>query len=37
MNGNEIKEMQVKYTLQSWSKQKGINPVPIERADGIYM
>lgn len=37
MNGNEIKEMQVKYNLQSWSKQKGINPVPIEKADGIYM
>ncbi len=37
MNGSEIKEMQVKYNLQSWSKQKGINPIPIEKADGIYM
>lgn len=37
MNGSEIKEMQVKYNLQSWSKQKGINPIPIENADGIYM
>lgn len=37
MNGQEIKEMQVKYNLQSWSKQKGINPIPIEKADGIYM
>lgn len=37
MNGNEIKEMQVAYNLQSWSKQRGINPIPIEKADGIYM
>ena len=37
MNGNEIKEMQVNYNLQSWSKQRGINPIPIEKADGIYM
>lgn len=37
MNGNEIKEMQVSYNLQSWSKQRGINPIPIEKADGIYM
>lgn len=37
MNGDEIKEMQVAYNLQSWSKQRGINPIPIEKADGIYM
>ncbi|MGN0670076.1 MAG: aminotransferase class III-fold pyridoxal phosphate-dependent enzyme [Oscillospiraceae bacterium] len=37
MNGNEIKKMQVNYNLQSWSKQRGINPIPIEKADGIYM
>jgi taurine--2-oxoglutarate transaminase len=37
MTGNEIKEMQVTYNLQSWSKQRGINPIPIEKADGIYM
>ncbi|MGN1423382.1 MAG: aminotransferase class III-fold pyridoxal phosphate-dependent enzyme [Oscillospiraceae bacterium] len=37
MNGNEIKEMQAAYNLQSWSKQRGINPIPIEKADGIYM
>ena len=37
MNGQEIKETQVKYNLQSWSKQRGINPIPIEKADGIYM
>lgn len=37
MNGQEIKEMQTAYNLQSWSKQRGINPIPIEKADGIYM
>ena len=25
------------YNLQSWSKQKGLNPIPIEKAEGIYM
>jgi len=29
--------MSLKYNLQSWSKQKGLNPIPIEKADGIYM
>lgn len=37
MNGKEIKEMSLKYNLQSWSIQKGLNPIPIEKADGIYM
>lgn len=37
MNGQEIKETQVKYNLQSWSKQRGINPIAVEKADGIYM
>lgn len=23
--------------MQSWSKQKGLHPIPIEKADGIYM
>lgn len=29
--------MQTQYVLQSWSKQKGLNPIPIAKADGIYM
>lgn len=37
MNGREIKETQTAYNLQSWSKQRGIDPTPIEKADGIYM
>lgn len=37
MKGSEVKEKQTSYCLQSWSKQKGLNPIPIEKADGIYM
>lgn len=37
MTGEEIKELQKKYVLQSWSKQKNINPIPIAKAEGIYM
>lgn len=25
------------YTLFSWSKQKGINPIAVERAEGVYL
>jgi taurine--2-oxoglutarate transaminase len=36
LTGEEIKSTQKKYNLQSWSKQKNINPVPVKRAEGIY-
>jgi hypothetical protein len=36
MTGEEIKSMQTQYNLQSWSKQKGLNPVPVQRGEGIY-
>lgn len=36
MNGEEMKLTLKKYSLQSWSKQKNINPIPVERASGIY-
>jgi taurine--2-oxoglutarate transaminase len=36
MTGEEIRSAQKQYNLQSWSKQKGINPIPVEKADGIY-
>lgn len=36
MTGEEIRETQKKYSLQSWSKQKNINPIPVKRAEGIY-
>lgn len=37
MTGKEITEKQKKYNLQSWSKQRNINPIAIEKAEGIYM
>lgn len=36
MNGEEIKSTLKEYNLQSWSKQRNINPIPVEKADGIY-
>ena len=36
MNGAEVKEKQKTYVLQSWSKQGALNPIPVERAEGIY-
>lgn len=37
MNGTEVKEKQKQYVLQSWSKQAGLNPIPVEKAEGIYL
>lgn len=36
MTAEEIKENSKKYVLQSWSKQGALNPIPIEKAEGIY-
>ncbi|MDD7794312.1 aminotransferase class III-fold pyridoxal phosphate-dependent enzyme [Clostridium sp. 'White wine YQ'] len=36
MRAEEIKDTLKKYNLQSWSKQRNINPIPVEKADGIY-
>lgn len=37
MKADEIKYNQNTYCLQSWSKQRGLNPLPIEKAEGIYL
>lgn len=37
MTGKEITEKQKKYCLQSWSKQGSINPLAVEKAEGIYL
>ena len=37
MTGEEVVSKHLKYNLQSWSKQKGLNPIPIEKAEDIYM
>ena len=36
MTGEEIRSTQKQYNMQSWSKQKNINPIPVEKAEGIY-
>ncbi len=36
MNSEEIKSTLKKYSLQSWSKQRNINPISIEKGEGIY-
>jgi taurine--2-oxoglutarate transaminase len=36
MNSEEIKSTLKKYNLQSWSKQRNINPIPVEKGEGIY-
>lgn len=36
MTAQEITEYAKKYVLQSWSKQGTLQPIPIERAEGIY-
>ena len=35
--GEAIREKQKKYVLQSWNAQKNLNPIPMERAEGIYL
>lgn len=37
MSEQSIKTNHGAYNLQSWSKQRGLDPVVIERAEGIYM
>jgi taurine--2-oxoglutarate transaminase len=37
MSEAEIKANHTTYNLQSWSRQRQLNPVVIEKADGIYM
>jgi taurine--2-oxoglutarate transaminase len=33
----EIVQNNLDYTLFSWSKQKGINPIAIKKAEGVYL
>jgi taurine--2-oxoglutarate transaminase len=36
MTGEEIRSTLKQYNLQSWSKQKNLSPISVERAEGIY-
>ena len=37
MNAEEIRKNQTSYVLQSWSKQKGLDPLVFEKGEGIYL
>ena len=37
INRQEVIDNALDYTIMSWSKQKGIDPFAIERAEGIYL
>ena len=37
INRQEIIDNSLDYTIMSWSKQKGIAPFAIERAEGVYL
>ena len=34
---NEVIQNNLDYTLFSWSKQAGLNPIQAERAEGVYV
>lgn len=34
---DEIKQNSMRHTLFAWSKQKGIDPICVEKAEGIYL
>jgi taurine--2-oxoglutarate transaminase len=36
MTAEEIRSNLKQYNLQSWSKQKGLSPIVVQKADGIY-
>ena len=36
MTGQNITNTSKEYNLQSWSRQKAINPIPVESAENIY-
>jgi taurine--2-oxoglutarate transaminase len=36
MTGEEIRSDLKRFSLQSWSKQKGLNPIVVQKAEGIY-
>jgi len=37
INRQEVIDTALDYTIMSWSKQKGIDPFAIERAEGVYL
>ncbi len=36
LTSQEIVEMNKEYTFFSWSVQGQVNPIPVEKAEGVY-
>ncbi|MBS7578133.1 MULTISPECIES: hypothetical protein [unclassified Enterococcus] len=36
ISDEQIKEYQKDYILTTWSKQKGLDPIVVSKAEGIY-
>ncbi len=36
LTAQQVKDYHREHNLQSWSKQGGLNPIPVEKAEGIY-
>ena len=36
MSGEEIVSLSREYTLYEWSAQSAVDPIPVERAEGVY-
>lgn len=37
MNGAEMVELCKRHTLYTWSAQAGVSPLPVQRAEGVYL
>ncbi|MCI5816807.1 aminotransferase class III-fold pyridoxal phosphate-dependent enzyme [Ruminococcus sp.] len=37
MSAEQVRDYHKQYNLQSWSKQGSINPIPVKKAEGIYL
>lgn len=37
VNRQEVIDNELDYTIMTWSKQKGIDPFAVERAEGVYL
>lgn len=37
LSAEQVRDYHKQYNLQSWSKQGSINPIPVKKAEGIYL
>ena len=36
LSAQEIVDLSRQYTIYEWSAQSGVDPIPVERAEGVY-